>query len=211
MRRNLSVRQNCKIRVNNRMFLNQWLFIHLLLLSVLCDDQIIAMDLQKSLAGIPQKQKSVTRTPHIWVPTPKTRVPAHTTADSRVIDKADTDDRMIHPRIFKQIQKLCDHTFTLDACANRKGDNALCSCYFSAEDSFLNKDLKGEFVWLNPQFKRATDFLEAYFKQKRAYPDHVGACSLLPCWRQFPDIPELRQIALLKHFAPEIHLFNQPS
>ena len=99
---------------------------------------------------------------------------------------------MIHPKIFKQIHKLSNHTFTLDACANSQGDNALCSRYCSVEDSFLEKDLKGEFVWLNPPFKRANEFLEAYFAQKRMYPDQVGACILLPCWRQFANIPELR-------------------
>ena len=52
---------------------------------------------------------------------------------------------------------------TLDAGNNSKGDNVLCSRYWSTEDSFLNKDLKGEFVKLNPTFKRAIKFLEAYF------------------------------------------------
>ena len=83
---------------------------------------------------------------------------------------------MIHPKIFKQLQKLSNHIFTLDACANSKGDNALCSRYCSVEDSFLDKNLKGEFVWLNPPLKRANEFLEAYFTQKRTYPKHVGAC-----------------------------------
>ena len=94
----------------------------------------------------------------------------HTPTKRNGIVSADTDDRMLHPKIFKQIQKLRNHTFTLDARTNSKGDNALCARYCSIEDSFLDKDLKGEFVWLNPPFKRAKEFLEAYFAQKRAYP-----------------------------------------
>ena len=78
---------------------------------------------------------------------------------------------MLYPCIFKQIWKLCNHTFTMDACANHLGDNALCACYCSHEDSFLSRDLQGEFVWVNPPFKRANEFLEAYFAQKREYPD----------------------------------------
>ena len=101
---------------------------------------------------------------------------------------------MIQPQIFKQLQELSNHTFTLDACANSKGDNALYSQYCLVEDSFLTKDLKGEFVWLNPPFKRATKFLEAYFAQRRAYPDHVGTFILLPCWRHFANIPGRRDI-----------------
>ena len=117
---------------------------------------------------------------------------------------------MLQPKIFKQIQKLSNHTFTLDACTNSKGDNVLCARYCSIEDSFLDRDLKGEFVWLNPPFKRAHEFLEAYFAQKRTYPNHVGACILLLCWRQFANIPELRQMTVLKQFTPGTHLFSQP-
>ena len=173
----------------------------------------MAMDLQE---GIPsttriQNQASDHRNPRIWDPTPKIGVPVHATSSVGVPPTSiDRDDRMIHPRTFKQIQKLCNHTFTLDACANNSGDNALCSRYCSPEDSFLSKDLQGEFVWLNPPFKRANEFLEAYFAQKREYPDQVGACILLPCWRQFADIPELRRMSLLKHYAPGTHLFSQP-
>ena len=161
-------------------------------ISAVCDE-VTAMDLQTdpTLLRKSQKQKSDLRIPPIWVPTPKNGVPTHTPTDRNGTDFADTDDRMLHAKIFKQIQKLSNHTFTLDACANSKGDNALCTRYCSVEDSFLNRDLKGEFVWLNPPFKRANEFLEAYFAQQRAYPDHVGACILLPCWRQFANIPEL--------------------
>ena len=168
-------------------------------ISAVCD-AVTATDLQTRSARkqTSQKQTSALRLPPIWVPTPKAGVPAYTPTDRTGTVSVDTDDRMLHPKIFKQIQKLSNHTFTLDACANSKGDNALCSRYCSVEDSFLNKDLKGEFVWLNPPFKHANEFLEAYFAQKRTYPDQVGACILLPCWRQFANIPELRQMTILK-------------
>ena len=148
-------------------------------------DEVRAMDLQTPPEKLPKRnQTSVLRNPRIWVPTPKTGVPALTTSsDGAAPATIDSDDRMLHPRIFKQIQKLCNHTFTMDACANSNGDNALCPRYCSSEDTFLSKDLKGEFVWINPPFKRANEFLEAYFAQKREYPDQVGACILLPCWR----------------------------
>ena len=170
------------------------------------------MDLQTDSKPLQpyQKQNSGKHNPSIWVPTPKTGVPTHTPTDRTSTISANTDDRMLHPKIFKQIQKLSNHTFRLDACANSKGNNALCARYCSIEDSFLDKDLKGEFVWLNPPFKRAHEFLEAYFAQKRAYPDHVGACILLPCWRQFANIPELRQMTVLKQFTPGTHLFSKP-
>ena len=113
-------------------------------ISAVCKE-IVAMDQQTDLRSSQtyQKQKSG-KPPHIWVPTPKTGVPAHKPTDRPGTLAEDTDDRMIHPKIFKQLQKLSNHTFTLDACANSTGENALCSRYCSVEDSFLNRDLKGE-------------------------------------------------------------------
>lgn len=149
-------------------------------ISVVCHE-ITAMELQKRPSVIPprQEQKSGLRNPQILVPTPETRVLTHSTIESRGTDRANTDDRMIHPRIFKLIQKIFNHTFTLDACTNNKGDNPFCSPYCSEEDSLLNRDLKAEFVWLNPRFKRAPDLLEAFCAQKHAYPNRVGVCILL--------------------------------
>ena len=179
-------------------------------ISAVCDE-VTAMDLQTEPTFLQknQKQKSDMRIPPVWIPTPKIGVPAHTPTDRNCTDFANNDDRMIHPKIFKQLQKLSNHTFTLDACTNSKGDNALCTQYCSVEDSFLTRDLKGEFVWLNPPFKRANEFLEAYCAQKRTYPDQVGACILLPCWRQFANIPKLRQMIVIEQFTPGTHLFSQ--
>ena len=38
-------------------------------------------------------------------------------------------DRMITRAHFDKIQELIPHQFTLDACANRSGDNSLCTRY----------------------------------------------------------------------------------
>lgn len=117
---------------------------------------------------------------------------------------------MLYLCIFKHTQELCYHIFRLNACANNPGNNALCTQYCAPKGSFLSKDLQAEFIWLNPPFKRANDSLEAYFGQKREYPDHVRVCVLLPCWRHFADILELRRLSLLKHYASGTLLFSQP-
>ena len=74
-----------------------------------------------------QKQQSGLRTPPIWIPTPKNGVPIQTPTERKGIVLGETDDRMLHPKILKQIQKLSNHTFTLDACTNSKDDNVLCA------------------------------------------------------------------------------------
>ena len=93
-------------------------------------EEVMAMDLQEGTPSTTriQSQAFVSRNPRIWVPTPKIGVPVHATSSvGGPPASIDWDDRMIHPRIFKQIQKLCNPTFTLDACANNSGDNTLCS------------------------------------------------------------------------------------
>ena len=104
-------------------------------------DEVRALDLQKDSHKTPprQNQTFVLRNLCIWVPNPRMRVPTLTTSS---INKGDW---MLHLRFFKQIQKTYNHTFTLDACTNSNDDNVLCSHYYSPEDSFLNRDLKGEF------------------------------------------------------------------
>ena len=50
-----------------------------------------------------RKQKSGKSIPPIWVPTPKTGVPIHTPTDRPGAVATDIDDRMVHPKIFKQL------------------------------------------------------------------------------------------------------------
>ena len=53
-----------------------------------------------------------------------------------------TDDRMLLPRYFQQVERQIQRQFTLDACANPSGDNALVPGNFcSTERSFLKEQL----------------------------------------------------------------------
>ena len=132
-------------------------------------EEVMALDLQEGTPSTTGTQKSgfYPLEPSYLGSHPKTGVPVCATSSvGGPPASIDRDDRMIRPYIFKQIQKLCNHTFTLDACANNFGDNVLCLRYCSPEDSFLSRDLQGEFAWLNPPFKRANEFLEAYFRSE---------------------------------------------
>ena len=95
-------------------------------ITIVCDE-VRAMDLlmDSQKTSPKQKQTFALRNPRIWVPTPK--IGTFDSSDRGTTSTTNKDDRMLHPHIFKQIQKFCNYTFTLDACANSKGDNALCS------------------------------------------------------------------------------------
>ena len=73
-------------------------------ISAVCDE-VTDMDLQTDPKPLQpyRKQTSGKHTPPIWAPTPKTGVLAHTPTDRTGTVSADTDDRMLHPKIFKQI------------------------------------------------------------------------------------------------------------
>ena len=76
----------------------------LVAISAVCDE-VTDMDLQTNPKPSQpyQKQKSGLRTPPLWVPTPKTGVPIHTPTERKGADTAEIDDRMLHPKIFKQL------------------------------------------------------------------------------------------------------------
>jgi hypothetical protein len=91
---------------------------------------------------------------------------------------------MIHPYHFQLIQKKIGSIFTLDACANPSGDNALCPNYCSTENSFLKHNCKVDNVWLNPPFSRNTirTMILHYRHCKQQAPYTTSACILLPEW-----------------------------
>ena len=126
-------------------------------------------------------------------------------------DHADRSDRMFHPEHFAHVQTLVSHPFTLDACCNPNGNNSLCERYCSTQDSFLNRSLQNEFVWLNPPFKNVKPFLDHYFSERQKTPDSTGACILLPAWRCFTEHPELAKLWKIVQYPKGSRLFSQPS
>ena len=88
---------------------------------------------------------------------------------------------MILPHLFRDLEEELG-AFTLDACANNDGRNALCDDYCSPNNSFLAKDCAGHQVWMNPPFhyKTAKAFLKHYLKCKATAPSTTSACIMLP-------------------------------
>jgi hypothetical protein len=109
------------------------------------------------------------------------------TTDS-LTDKAatDTSDRMLSPDIFRELQDLTSRQFTLDACCNDNGSNALVSKFCSKSNSFLETDVQGEHVWLNPPFNQLREFISHYLQCKAKSPHTTSACILVPKWRARP-------------------------
>ena len=118
---------------------------------------------------------------------------------------------MFHPEHLTHIQTLVLHPFTLDACSNPDGKNSLCERYCSKRDSFLDRSLKNEFIWLNPPFHNAKPFLDHYFAERQKSPDSIGACILLLAWRCFTEHPQLSKLRKIVQYPKGSRLFSQPS
>ena len=106
------------------------------------------------------------------------------TLASLLTKQYDKADRMLHPYFFQIIQQKIGKEFTLDACANPTGNNALCSNYCSKENSFLEYNCKGHTIWINPPFNRIMVklMLLHYLHYKHQDPHNTSACILLPDW-----------------------------
>ena len=115
----------------------------------------------------------------------------------------DKTDRMLHPYYFTWIEKQIGRPFTLDACANDNGNNALCQEYCSPSHSFLNYNCAGRTVWLNPPFNNAMmkAMILHYLHCKNTAPGTTSACILLPDFA-IPKLNHYLQGMMLLHTFP---------
>ena len=121
------------------------------------------------------------------------------------------DDRAVNVAEFEFIQDLCGHKFTLDACSDPEGNNALCEQFCSPEHSFLDHSMVGHNVWLNAPFSRLFEFIDHYVTQKQTSPSNTSACIVVPRWKGVGSAhPALASMRLIKCFPQGYHLFNAP-
>jgi hypothetical protein len=85
-------------------------------------------------------------------------------------------------REFDTIQARMPQKFTMDACSNDSGDNAMCTVFACPSDSFLDKNVCGHTVWINPPFAKISQFVRHYLTCKARSPQNTSACILIPAW-----------------------------
>ena len=126
-------------------------------------------------------------------------------------ESIESDDRAIIASEFAVLQKLCNQSFTLDACCNPSGDNALCQNFCSTDNSFFDHEVTGHHVWLNPPFSDIYAFIDHYAVQKQTSPHNTSACILVPNWGHQLVHPALANMRVLKVYQKGYHLFTAPS
>ena len=125
----------------------------------------------------------------------------------------DRTDRMLYPDIVRSIEKRIGRPFTLEACTNVDGSNCTLPgierCH--PEKSFLDTDVSGHAIYLNPPFDNPVPFIEHYLKCKESAPYQTSAVLILPegTSRKHSDL--LQDWTLLKRFPKGSKLFLAPN
>ena len=118
--------------------------------------------------------------------------------------------RTIGQAEFQLVQSL-SRPFTLDACCNADGSNALCDNWCSPANSFLQVDsLADQHVWVNAPFRKVKKFVRHYLQVKAKTPDRTSACILVPRWTDPPWKGVLHGMQLLHSFPAGYPLFVTP-
>lgn len=125
--------------------------------------------------------------------------------------KWDKQDRMLLPTEFNNIQKMIGLRFTMDACCNPDGSNALVpECFKSAQDSFLEFDCTGQHVWINPPYADITPFVRHYVQCKAKSPHNTSAVIILPKWKG-SHTQYLKGMHVIKEYPKGSKIFSAPS
>lgn len=83
---------------------------------------------------------------------------------------AGTQQRRVRPQILQDIQALVPDVFTFEACTDELGLNRVLGSKTKRaheHDSFLNKDLRGEHIFMNPPFSNPVPFIKHYLSEKK--------------------------------------------
>ena len=119
-------------------------------------------------------------------------------------------DRMVLPTEFNRIQRLIGRQFTWDAACNDSGDNALCRSFSCPARSFLDTDVSGHTVWINPPYTMIKQFIQHYKSCKLRNPTATSACFVLPKWTG-DWVAELAGMQLIKEYPIHSVLFSAPA
>ena len=106
----------------------------------------------------------------------------------------DTSDWQLVPAIFHTVHDYIRHhwlpltptgglgSLTLDGSADVTGSNAQLPRFCSEVDSVLRRDLRGEHLWVNPDFTKISEILGHFLLAYRTAPQSTSGTFLLPAW-----------------------------
>ena len=95
----------------------------------------------------------------------------------------DTTDWQFDAELFRSYNLLYG-PFSVDACSDDAGYNALCPSYWCAGDSCLQHSWAGKSVWCNPPFQQLSDILTHAIDSFQQDPENTKTLMVVPDWPQ---------------------------
>ena len=125
--------------------------------------------------------------------------------------KFKTNDWMLDRIRFKELEKLYG-PFDLDACADNLGRNSQLKHYCCPNDSFLEKDVSGQSIYMNPPYDNVYAFLRHYMDCKEKKPETTRGLFVLPAWEGAAWYKEFAtKFKRVNRFHRGTQLFSRPS
>ena len=129
---------------------------------------------------------------------------------SRRLPVQDSDDWQFSKEKFAALESRYG-PHTVDGACDSKGHNALVRRkYFSRYNSFLENNLRGENIWLNPPFRLMHRFLLHYLQSKLRDPT-LRMTLVAPAWKSARWFPLLQNFKLVEEIPAGTQLFTAPT
>jgi hypothetical protein len=135
---------------------------------------------------------------------------------SRFTREKDFGDWRILDQVFHELHaatraKWMDgRSWTLDGSADVNGNNAMLPRYCSKLDSILDRDLRGERLWCNPDFDLIKPVLAHFRNAYRSAPDTTSGTFVIPEWTNYPYWGLLKGARVVARYPRGTPLFTSP-
>ena len=101
---------------------------------------------------------------------------------SRYVWDFDTADWMMVEKVFNEAERCSGRTLTLDGAADPVGSNSHLPRFCSKVESYFRRDLTGEALIANPDYKLIAEYLAYFLRYWRKSPHNTSGVFMLPIW-----------------------------
>jgi hypothetical protein len=122
----------------------------------------------------------------------------------------DDADWMVVREIFAAAEDKSGRTVTLDGASDPLGTNAHVRRFCSKVDSYFDRDLSGEAIFANPDYRLILEYLSHFLKYWRLNPESTSAIFVLPVWESQAWWKLLKGSHLLFWVPRRTSLFTSP-
>jgi hypothetical protein len=129
---------------------------------------------------------------------------------SRYVWSVDDSDWMMAEEIFLLAQWLTGQDFTLDGGADPVGSNSYLQRFCSKVDSYFDRNLTGENLIANPDYKLIEQYLQHFLRYWMKSSSNTSAVFMLPIWESQPWWRLLRGSILLFWIRQGSRVFTSP-